>query len=247
MLEQNPSRFGWRAGSAADIVPFSYGRNSFPSGVARGTEPLWTAALDLICREPGFVMPDPRPTVGGCWGFVDRLKKSGNGTSFHAYGLAIDVAAPWNGYNVPWPPASPHRLPAATGHLVAPLGILWGGTFSGPKDWMHLELHLDPAEVAAWNAGPVLPFVNDAGLLAWPLAAGCYYGPRSGPANSISNLVRPTETSLAGLKWAQARLGCVADGLYGPATAAAARSWQQAHGLVADGLIGPRTWSSLSG
>lgn len=33
----------------------------------------------------------------------------------------------------------------------------------------------------------------------------------------------------------------VADGLYGPRTAAAVAGWQQAHGLTGDGVFGPRT------
>jgi hypothetical protein len=244
---QNPASFGWSAGGDAHIVPFVYEGHEFPSGVALGTEGLWARALDLICSQIGFQLADPRPEVGGCWGYSDRLKKSGAGTSFHAYGLALDVNAPWNPWDVDGPPLSPHRMPVTTGTLVRPLGMVWGGDFRGPKDWMHIELHLSPAEVADRNGSPLPrrdPPVQP--IRPYPLPPGYYYGPRSGPASSVSNQVRPTQAGLAGLRWAQERLGVTADGLYGPHTASATIGWQRSHGLVVDGLIGPRTWASLA-
>ncbi|HEY9738071.1 MAG TPA: peptidoglycan-binding protein [Trichocoleus sp.] len=39
--------------------------------------------------------------------------------------------------------------------------------------------------------------------------------------------------------------GVVADGVFGPATKAAAERFQQVNGLVADGVIGPATWERL--
>lgn len=39
--------------------------------------------------------------------------------------------------------------------------------------------------------------------------------------------------------------GVVVDGMYGPQTAAAVRSFQTNKGLTVDGLVGPQTWGSL--
>lgn len=73
---------------------------------------------------------------------------------------------------------------------------------------------------------------------AFPLRTGEYFGPRSGPTNSISGYVSHRR-DLA--KW-QAKVGLLGDGLYGPKTANAARSLQVSKRLVVDEKIGPKTW-----
>ena len=81
-----------------------------------------------------------------------------------------------------------------------------------------------------------------AGTPPFPLPAGWYFGPRSGPRESVSGYYSH-RADLA--RWqTQVKLGLVGDGLYGPLTAAAARHVQTAHGLAADSLIGPLTWNA---
>lgn len=81
----------------------------------------------------------------------------------------------------------------------------------------------------------------------------CYYGPRSGPAESVSghvpNALNQGEVrgGAQGLKAWQQQMrkrgySIVADGLYGPATRAAAINLQRLAGLTQDGLIGPHTF-----
>lgn len=45
----------------------------------------------------------------------------------------------------------------------------------------------------------------------------------------------------------QKRLGITADGIFGPGTEAAVRSYQRSKGLAVDGVVGPKTWGALFG
>jgi hypothetical protein len=47
------------------------------------------------------------------------------------------------------------------------------------------------------------------------------------------------------VRLAQRRLGVGADGVFGPGTRRAVKSFQRSHGLPADGVVGPATWSAL--
>jgi hypothetical protein len=228
MDSQDPSAWGWPRGAAARIVPFSYRGHAFPSGVASGTQAVFTAALDRICAQPGFQLPTSTGLDAGCWGYSDRKKASGSGWSFHAYGLALDVAAPWNpmGRNKPRP--SVHRLPENTHDLISPLGLVWGGTFG---DWMHIECHLSPGELASSGGGSGRPAPSSRPLL------------RQGSAGAD---VRALQSALNGFLAARGLPPLGVDGMFGPQTRRAVLAFQAAHGLVADGLVGPRTWGALS-
>ena len=82
----------------------------------------------------------------------------------------------------------------------------------------------------------------------------CYFGPRSGPKESVSghvqNSLNPgavTRSGAAGLKAWQQRMNVrgyslTDDGKYGPQTAAAAANLQRLAGLERDEKIGPDTW-----
>ena len=80
----------------------------------------------------------------------------------------------------------------------------------------------------------------------FPLPAGYYFGPRSGPRYSVSGYyshranLRRWQQRMRDRGW---RLD--ADGLYGPTTAKVARQFQAEKRLpVADGLIGAQTWAA---
>src|SRR5690606_27555638 len=82
----------------------------------------------------------------------------------------------------------------------------------------------------------------------------CYYGPRTGPKESVSghveNSLNPGEVGkkgAGGLRDWQARMNergynLVVDGKYGEKTAAAADNLQRLAGLTRDRLIGPDTF-----
>ena len=80
---------------------------------------------------------------------------------------------------------------------------------------------------------------------AYPLPRGSYFGPKSGPAASVSGY----HSHRADLKRWQEQMrkrgwSLTADGLYGPTTAKVARQFQKEKGIPVDGLIGPSTWAS---
>lgn len=239
-LDSNdPASFGWHDPPTA-VVPFVYAGHSFPQGLHPLAVDVFTEALDRICHQPGFQLHTGSGLGDGMWGYESRNVVGGSKSrSFHAYAIALDVNAPWNGYGQSRPPDTPWRMPADTSALVEPLGLLWGGgpRWGAHRDWMHLELHLSPAELQ-----PAPPPAK--GKPAWRLGAGWSYGERSvgrvattGPASSPADL--------AIVRWAQSRVGTPPDGFYGPRTAMAVRYYQAGHGLVADGLLGPRTYARL--
>lgn len=239
--DQNPGSWGWPRCGDQSFERFSYHGHDFPAGIVAGHGPYWTQALDILCAQPGFRLPDSTGLDAGCWGQECRPIAGSDRWSFHAYGLALDIAAPWNPRGANPPASSPHRLPANTGVLLRPLGIEWGGDWSGTVDCMHIESHLTPGELGAW-LGRDQPAPGS----SFPLPAGWYFGPYEGPQQSISGSGRNDSQWRPFLARAQARLGVAADGYYGPNTRAAARAWQASHGLRVDGLIGPDTWASLA-
>lgn len=80
---------------------------------------------------------------------------------------------------------------------------------------------------------------------AFPLPAGWYFGPKSGPTSSVSGYyshradLRRWQQRMRDRGW---RLD--ADGLYGPATARVARQFQKEKRLTVDGLVGAATWKA---
>ena len=233
----DPREFGWSL-SFRGFVPFVWRGYLFPQGVHPLAERIFATALDRLAAAGLQFPPHSEGLQAGMWGQEDRPVVGGTAISFHQYGLAIDVCAPWNPRLEFNPPASPYRLPDNTCQIVEPLGLLWGGSprFGDQPDRMHLEVHLSPAEI---SLAPMH------GIDSFPLPTGWYFGPYFGPEQSVSGDGVNDAQYRPGLAHAQARLGVTPDGYYGPLTAAATRSWQLAHHLGVNGLIGAHTWSSL--
>lgn len=87
---------------------------------------------------------------------------------------------------------------------------------------------------------------------AFPLPRGWYFGPKSGPLQSVSGYFQRLGAGRIGnryLKVWQTRMAArgwniTADGLYGDQTAEVARAFQSEKGLGRDGLIGRETWAA---
>ena len=240
----DPREFGWSE-DFRGFVPFVYHGLSFPQGVHPLVAPIFTEALTRL-RAAGVSWPPARVGLGaGMWGQEYRSIAGSSVKSFHWFGIAIDVLAPWNPRGASSPDPSPYRLPDRTSALVGPLGLLWGGSprFGSNPDRMHLECHLSPLEISGrpWPGTPAAGAGHP-----FPLPADWYFGPRAGPNESISGQVPSDAKWRPYLALAQVKLRVIADGYYGPTTAAAVIGWQTRHGLAADGLIGARTWASLA-
>ena len=251
----HPADFGWGAyggPNAARIVPFSYHGIPFPSGIADILVPQAIYLLDRIVPTiDGGLHNMHDPNQNGEWGFENRANVNDPGLrSFHSYGTAIDINAPWNGNHSGSGGHGKFEVPSSAADTSRALGWLHGGEWGDP---MHLECHNSPTEVADWNAAHDVPNQPPAPVPdpIFPLPTGYYYGPLSGPAQSISGLAHENSAWIAGLRAAQVQLGLrgtlhiACDGAYGPQTAAATRAFQNYVGLPADGLIGPLTWAAL--
>ena len=105
----------------------------------------------------------------------------------------------------------------------------------GPKTWAELQ----KAPAGAEQPIPGIP------APPYPLPAGWYFGPKSGPRESVSGYFSYREDLR---RWQQRMKdrGWIInpDGLYGPQTAGIAREFQQEKGLQVDGLVGPETWKA---
>lgn len=115
-------------------------------------------------------------------------------------------------------------------------GVVGAATFAALRSGM-------PA-VPAPPAGPIV-IAPGVPAPAFPLPAGWYFGPKSGPRESVSGFysyraqLASWQQRMADRGWAIA-----ADGLYGDQTERIARAFQAEKGLVVDGLIGPVTWAA---
>jgi peptidoglycan hydrolase-like protein with peptidoglycan-binding domain len=72
--------------------------------------------------------------------------------------------------------------------------------------------------------------MTTATISQWPLVR---QGDQQHPVQTLQYLLRARGHAVA------------VDGVFGPATAAAVRAFQQSRNLAADGIVGPQTWSAL--
>jgi peptidoglycan hydrolase-like protein with peptidoglycan-binding domain len=96
---------------------------------------------------------------------------------------------------------------------------------------------LSLATIAALSAGPV------SGLAAAATGGGGSTGGPTGAPAPTANVSEGTEGGQVAA--IQRAVGVAADGIYGPQTDAAVRSFQSAHGLLVDGIVGPQTTAAL--
>ena len=123
-----------------------------------------------------------------------------------------------------------------------------GQTGNASGDCDHLEVRINGAAVdpVPWIAERLSQSGNGGvAAPAYPLPAGHYFGPKEGPAQSVSGFyshgddLRRWQQRMKDRGW-----HITVDGLYGENTRFIAIEFQREKGLTVDGLIGPATWSA---
>lgn len=121
---------------------------------------------------------------------------------------------------------------------------IWGSGNSGSTQAAHQRFYDSKKKPAAPKPKPK-PAAPKAP--AFPLPKGSYFGPKSGPKQSVSGYFKASDR--ANLKKWQAQMAkrgwdIKADGLYGDGTAKVAKAFQKQIKAKQDGLIGSTTWTA---
>lgn len=258
---------GWGAGwptcfvrNTGQIVTVVTARSQTHFPVHRRISRLLELLLNEVERRGYIVGPY------GSWGGECRQIAGTDSPSNHSWWLAIDIRAPWN----PYTSSGTHDIPDWVYALFRAYGFGVGADYTGAKkDWMHFEFMGSPEDadlmtaLAERNFGRVGEATNPPAPApayngpAFPLPAGYYYGPKSGPTESFSGSFGNHPAWVEGLKSAQRRIMQIlpgslpkygADGKYGDVgseTYNAVKQVQKGKGLNQDGLLGPKTWNAL--
>jgi peptidoglycan hydrolase-like protein with peptidoglycan-binding domain len=132
-------------------------------------------------------------------------------------------------------------------------GAAWGGHTcpdpapggQGPRSHQRAAILARVAELRGHPAPSPRPVPTPTRPPAFPLPAGWYFGPASGPAQSVSGYhgygaqLAQWQTQMAHRGWT-----ITVDGHYGPQTASTTRTFQTQKNLQVDGLIGHGTWDA---
>ncbi|GMA52079.1 hypothetical protein GCM10025857_68350 [Alicyclobacillus contaminans] len=125
--------------------------------------------------------------------------------------------------------------------LIAKWGI--------PADRLHVIGHNEIDSVNRADCpGPKFPWdrlMQDLGAKPAVTTPAAQPAPQGGDDVQVPTLQQGVTGHTNAVKAVQAIVGTTADGVFGPATAAAVKKWQSAHGLTADGIVGPQTWSKM--
>ncbi|WP_375490212.1 M15 family metallopeptidase [uncultured Jatrophihabitans sp.] len=191
----NPASFGW--GGENDpvkhphlLVPFHFD-GAYYGLMHRDAVPVFTAVFtELVPHIPGGVKYLDKHHDEGC--FNNRSKTTGGGRSFHGYGIATDTN--WDDnpmYGTPHH-GRPGVMPAITHEIARKYGCEWGGDWSYPQDWMHIEIHLSPGNAAkvrhlgdSHPAPAPKPVSHPASPKPYPFGHDDVFGPLKDPSRHV--------------------------------------------------------------
>lgn len=144
--DYNPADFGWAGRDPEQnsglLGEFVYNGASFGS-MHVDVHALFKCVLDELVPLIGGT---PNPLPGECGCYNPNSVTVGGSRSFHTYGIAIDVNWTQNPMYASAHPVGDHTLPLATSGIATKYGCEWGGDWTYPQDWMHIECHLTPDE-----------------------------------------------------------------------------------------------------
>jgi hypothetical protein len=259
------SQNGWTASSDKGSIGVNSGYTchgvSFPGGLKSGD----------VSTVLGYVADQFHQRVeplhdGWCWGYTYKEISGSSTLSNHASATALDINAPDHPYGVrnTFNSGQVSQIRAILSE-VSP-AVRWGGDYTGSADEMHFEINAGASTVASVAArlgggggGVVEPPAGQAP--PYPLPSGYYFGPLTGPTESIScqapdgsdHQYRPYlqqwQQRMIDRGWEECFVQYGADGMYGETVEVSeagqcALQFQQEKGLEVDGLIGPQTWSA---
>jgi peptidoglycan hydrolase-like protein with peptidoglycan-binding domain len=187
------------------------------------------------------------------WGYAERTIRGSLVTvSNHASGTAADVNATQHPLRVPTLRTfTPDEVALIHARLALYEGVLrWGGDYTGRVDSMHVEI-VKPARDVVRVARRILAGEIVGGWTvpkvdgldgAWPFPSSHALGPNGGNRPTWHDGRVPGSRGRVAVKQVQRLVGVLADGVYGPATVAAVKRWQQAQHLPATGVIRKADW-----
>ena len=238
---------------------YDFTRSDWGARPASHVNPLdYSQVRDLIVHYPGTASPiarDDESIRRALRGWQDyHIDKKG--WSDLAYNVAVDqLGRVWEGRGYDRRDGATSgrggtsmSILAMVGNDEAPTDLMLSGILRvitvGKRRWLQAG-HPTPSglpsgvELAAPIPAPTTP------APPFPLPKGSYFGPRSGPAKSVSGYYSHREDLRVWQQRMKDRGWRIRpDGLYGDETARVSRDFQNEKGLAADALVGRDTWNA---
>lgn len=229
---------GWPTDNRSKMITVVAGKGGVRLPVRKEIGPLVAALVGDLERARG------RPfRIDWSWGYANRAIAGTTTPSNHSWGLAVDLDAPEN----PYLPAAVHRqahplrktfpggrvlrstMPEDVEAIANRWGFGWGGRYTTRPDPMHFEY--------MGSTDDAKQLVNGMGDFPKPER------PRKVPPAERPITRRGSRGPF--VRYLQRKLGIPRDGIFGPVTEGAVRTFQQDKGLTVDGIVGPETWTAV--
>jgi hypothetical protein len=159
----SPNVFGWPHHEPTNLVDLDFDGVHIGRVAAQAHGVFMSVLTDLVPLIPGGLY------AGKCGAYSTTDDLPDGSWSFHHYGIAIDLNWQVNVMGRSTRPTGRYALPAATSAIARKWGCEWGGDWTYPKDWMHIEVHLTPQVAATIKApeGDDMPTTDEIAHDTW--------------------------------------------------------------------------------